>query len=60
MTTGVPSWVLRLCAEIIAAKNAELARHAVWDAFNKIAALPPHEHVAASQMIRDAMRGRGN
>jgi hypothetical protein len=58
--TIAPLWVLRLCDEIGAAENAELARHTVWDAFNKIAALPPHEHVAASQMIRDTMRGRGD
>lgn len=59
MTTSVPPWVLRLCSEISAAENAELARHAVWAAFDQIAALPPREHTVASEMISDAMRERG-
>jgi hypothetical protein len=57
--TSVPFWVAQLCAEIGAAENAERARRAVWDAFDKIAALPPHEHTVASEMIRTAMRERG-
>jgi hypothetical protein len=58
--TNVPLWVLRLCAKIGAADTAERARRAVWDAFDKIATLPPHEHAVASEMIRDAMRGRND
>ena len=56
---SVPPWVAQLCAEIGAAENAELARRAVWDAFDKIAALPPHEHEVASKMVSEAVRGRG-
>ena len=55
---NVPPWVLQLCGEISAAENADTARSAMWHAFHKITALPPHEHAVASDMIAAAMRGR--
>jgi hypothetical protein len=55
---SVPPWVAQLCAEIGAAENADTARSAMWHAFHKITALPPHEHAVASDMISAAMRGR--
>ena len=58
--TVVPPWVLQLCAQIGAADSAAQARDAMWDAFHKIAALPPAEHEIASQMIRDVMRERAD
>jgi hypothetical protein len=56
--TNVPSWCWELCAEISTAPTADQARAAVWNAFDKISALPPDEHVVASNMISAAMRGR--